>query len=90
MLQKEPLSDSIIFKDALIVTMNEQREVLQGDLLVEGNRIKAVGQVDTKARRVIDARGKVLIPGLIQAHIHLCQTIFRGQADDLELLDWVK
>ena len=89
MLQKEPLSDSIIFKDALIVTMNEQREVLQGDLLVEGNRIKAVGQVDTKARRVIDARGKVLIPGLIQAHIHLCQTIFRGQADDLELLDWL-
>ena len=87
MLQKEP--PSILFKDALIVTMNQHMEVLQGDLLVEGNRIKAIGQVDAKAQRVIDAREKVLIPGLIQAHVHLCQTIFRGQADDLELLDWL-
>ncbi len=89
MLTKEPPSDSIIFKNALIVTMNQHKEVLQGDLLVEGNRIKAIGNLDAKAQRVIDARGKVLIPGLIQAHVHLCQTIFRGQADDLELLDWL-
>jgi 5-methylthioadenosine/S-adenosylhomocysteine deaminase len=39
---------------------------------------------------VIDAYGKVVLPGFVQAHVHLCQTLFRGQADDLELLDWLK
>ncbi|GIV45329.1 MAG: hypothetical protein KatS3mg036_0147 [Ignavibacterium sp.] len=31
-----------------------------------------------------------LIPGFVQTHIHLCQTLFRGLADDLELLDWLQ
>src|SRR5690606_19039124 len=35
-------------------------------------------------------KGKVLLPGFVQTHIHLCQTLFRGRADDLELLDWLK
>ena len=39
---------------------------------------------------IIDARDKVVMPGLVQSHVHLCQTLFRGQADDLELLDWLK
>lgn len=81
----------ILFKNAKIVTMNAQREVLQGDLLVEESRIRAVGGViEHPADKVIDLHGNVIIPGLIQTHIHLCQTLFRGQADDLELLDWLK
>ncbi|NLK52289.1 MAG: 5'-deoxyadenosine deaminase [Syntrophomonadaceae bacterium] len=40
--------------------------------------------------QVIDATGKAVLPGLIQTHVHLCQTLFRGQADDLELLDWLR
>ena len=39
---------------------------------------------------IIDARDKVVMPGFVQSHVHLCQTLFRGQADDLELLDWLK
>ncbi|MBO0799631.1 MAG: 5'-deoxyadenosine deaminase, partial [Blastocatellia bacterium] len=39
---------------------------------------------------VIDARGRILLPGFVQTHIHLCQTIFRGAADDLPLIDWLK
>jgi len=39
---------------------------------------------------VIDGRGCALLPGFIQTHIHLCQTLFRGAADDLELIDWLK
>ena len=38
---------------------------------------------------VIDCRGLVVLPGLIQAHIHLCQTLFRGLADDLSLEAWL-
>ncbi|HXI33950.1 MAG TPA: 5'-deoxyadenosine deaminase, partial [Gemmatimonadales bacterium] len=39
--------------------------------------------------KTIDCAGLVIIPGLIQAHIHLCQTLFRGLADDLALEDWL-
>jgi cytosine/adenosine deaminase-related metal-dependent hydrolase len=56
-------------------------------------RIIKVGSVsDAEARdhERIDARGQVLIPGLIQTHIHLCQTLFRNHADDLALLDWLR
>src|SRR5262249_28684319 len=40
--------------------------------------------------RTIDARGGYVLPGLIQTHIHMCQTLFRGYADDLELMDWLR
>ncbi|HVJ49961.1 5'-deoxyadenosine deaminase [Desulfitobacterium sp.] len=81
----------ILLKNARIVTMNPTREILNGDLLVDGDRIAAIGQnLTEQADRVLDIHGDVLIPGLIQTHIHLCQTLFRGQADDLELLDWLQ
>jgi 5-methylthioadenosine/S-adenosylhomocysteine deaminase len=72
--------------------MNDAFEVLEGDVLVQGGRISAVGPLPagTKADRVIDAAGAYLLPGFIQTHIHLCQTLFRGYADDLALLDWLK
>lgn len=40
--------------------------------------------------RVIDARGCAVVPGMVQAHVHLCQVLFRGMADDLPLLDWLR
>jgi 5-methylthioadenosine/S-adenosylhomocysteine deaminase len=77
---------------ATIVTMNDAFEVIEGDVLVRDGRIAAIGKVSPAERvdRVIDARGAFLLPGLIQTHIHLCQTLFRGYADDLALLDWLK
>ena len=71
--------------------MNDALDVLSGDVLVQGGRIVAVGDVgDVTAERVINAAGDILLPGLIQTHVHLCQTLFRGYADDLALLDWLK
>lgn len=70
--------------------MNACREIIKGDLLIENDRIAALGQTPATAERVIDATGQVVIPGLIQPHIHLCQTLFRGRADDMELLDWLR
>jgi 5-methylthioadenosine/S-adenosylhomocysteine deaminase len=71
--------------------MNGSNEVLKGDVLITGNRITSIGdhlteQVDV----IIDAGGKVLLPGFVQTHIHLCQTLFRGRADDLALIDWLR
>lgn len=82
----------LLIKNGLVVTMNEAREVLKTDILIEGDRILALCDTLTDTRRVqsINADGMLVIPGLIQSHIHLCQALFRGLADDLQLLDWLK
>ena len=84
-------SASLIVRGATIVTMNDAFEVIEGDVLVRDGLIVSVGGLDpgVRADRVIEARGGFLLPGLIQTHVHLCQTIFRGYADDLALLDWL-
>jgi 5-methylthioadenosine/S-adenosylhomocysteine deaminase len=80
-----------IIRNAVIMTMNESNEVLKGDVLITGNRITAIGDgLTEKADVTIDAGGKVLLPGFVQTHIHLCQTLFRGRADDLALIDWLR
>jgi len=64
--------------------------VIEGDVVIRDGRIVSIGSsADIKADRVIDAHGAYLLPGFIQTHIHLCQTLFRGYADDLALLDWL-
>jgi 5-methylthioadenosine/S-adenosylhomocysteine deaminase len=84
----------VLIRGATVVTMDAERRVLAGaDVLVRDDRISAVGAVsaaEAAGHEVLDARGKVLIPGLIQTHIHLCQTLFRNHADDLALLDWLQ
>jgi 5-methylthioadenosine/S-adenosylhomocysteine deaminase len=72
--------------------MNDRLEIVEGDVAIRDGRIEAVGSVDPDARydRVIDAGGGYVLPGLIQTHIHLCQTLFRGSADDLPLLEWLR
>jgi 5-methylthioadenosine/S-adenosylhomocysteine deaminase len=88
----QPQGTSLKISGATIVTMNDAFEVIEGHVLVRDGRIVAVGAVAPSERvdRVIDAHGAFLVPGLIQTHIHLCQTLFRGYADDLALLDWLK
>ena len=46
------------------------------------------GEADPPA--VVDASDCAVLPGLVQSHVHLCQTLFRGAADDLPLLDWLR
>ncbi|GGN90765.1 5'-deoxyadenosine deaminase [Saccharibacillus kuerlensis] len=83
---------TLLIQGAQIVTMNDKQNVFTGDLLIKDDRIVGIGEdlSSEGADRVIDARGKVLLPGFIQTHVHLCQTLFRGRADDLELLDWLQ
>lgn len=83
---------STLICDGRLVTMNERREVKRCDLRIVGSRIVEIGKkLTVKAgEEMISAEGCFVIPGLIQAHTHLCQALFRGMADDLELLDWLK
>jgi cytosine/adenosine deaminase-related metal-dependent hydrolase len=76
-----------------IVTCDAGDRVVPGDLLVEGTSIVALGDVRSAVKapaRVIDARGCAVMPGFVQAHVHLCQALFRGMADDMPLLDWLR
>jgi len=70
--------------------MDERDSIVRGDLLIEGDRIASIGSNGQTGDTVVDASGCVVIPGFVQTHIHLCQTLFRGSADDLALIDWLK
>ncbi|HEX4924973.1 MAG TPA: amidohydrolase family protein, partial [Bdellovibrionales bacterium] len=82
-----------LIRNGIIVTMNKKRDVLTGDILIENNRISKVApKIDgvTGPVEITDATDQFVIPGLIQAHTHLVQTLLRGEADDLLLLAWLK
>src|SRR5687768_12390582 len=81
---------SILIKNGTLITMDSANTIVRGDLLVSDGRIADVGGSGQTAGTVIDAADCAVIPGFVQTHIHLCQTIFRGAADDLALIDWLK
>lgn len=83
---------SLLIKNATIITMNSDEEIIKGDIFVKNNTIQEIAPElnPEQVEKVIDAKNKIVIPGFIQTHIHLCQTLFRGKGDDLELLDWLK
>src|SRR4051812_7876857 len=71
--------------------MNDRFDIVEGDLSIREGRIAAIAShISEPHDRVINARGGYVLPGLIQTHIHLCQTLFRGYADDLSLMDWLR
>src|SRR5690348_15085050 len=81
---------SILIKNGTLVTMDQANTIVRTDLLIRDERIAEIGAVGVTADTVIDASDCAVIPGFVQTHIHLCQTIFRGAADDLALIDWLK
>jgi 5-methylthioadenosine/S-adenosylhomocysteine deaminase len=81
---------SILIKGGTLLTMDERDSILRGDLLISEGRITSIGSTGVTADITVDAAGCAVLPGFVQTHIHLCQTLFRGAADDLSLLDWLK
>ena len=59
---------------------------------MEDGLIAAVrpGSEAITADTVVDAAGCLVIPGLVQAHVHLCQTLLRGLADDMDVIEWLR
>ncbi len=81
----------ILLKNGLIVSQNKQREVFNADILIEDDIIRKIEKnIPEEKHEVFDFSGNVIIPGFVQSHVHLCQTLFRNLADDLELLDWLE
>jgi 5-methylthioadenosine/S-adenosylhomocysteine deaminase len=85
------LVDTLI-RGGTVVTCDGADRVIDGDVLVRGTTIVSVGRnvPRTGVTRIVDARGCAVVPGLVQAHVHLCQVLFRGMADDLPLLEWLR
>ena len=85
----------LVITNATVVTMNRSREVLRdAEIVIQGNRLAKVGPTSRGpkrgVRRVIDVKGRVVMPGLIHGHLHACQTLCRNHADGLELLEWLR
>lgn len=76
---------SILIKDTTIITQDAARSVRRGSILIEGERIRHVGEAPPRADQVIDGRDLVALPGLINAHNHIAMHTMRGVADDLNL-----
>ena len=76
---------SILVKGGLIVTQNWKREVVKGDVLIEGDKISAVGHVKARPEEVVDATGCIVMPGLINCHTHVAMALMRSVADDVKL-----
>jgi 5-methylthioadenosine/S-adenosylhomocysteine deaminase len=77
-----------------VATMdNELRVYTDGTVILEDNRITYVGPSSEapggQAERTIDAQGKIVLPGLINTHVHLSQQLGRGIGDDVSLLTWL-
>ncbi|MCC7371474.1 MAG: amidohydrolase family protein [Chloroflexi bacterium] len=74
--------------------MNPAREVVQADVLVGADGAIAAllppGSPTPVGAQIVDAAGCFVTPGLVQAHLHLCQTLFRGLAEERPLLAWLK
>jgi 5-methylthioadenosine/S-adenosylhomocysteine deaminase len=82
---------SLLVRSGIIITVNDRFDIINGDVSIADGRIAGIGSSLTGPHdRVIDAGGGYVLPGFIQTHIHLCQTLFRGYADDLHLMDWLR
>ncbi|MGF7036245.1 cytosine/adenosine deaminase-related metal-dependent hydrolase [Paenibacillus mucilaginosus] len=83
---------NMLIKQAQIITMNASEDIFTGDIRIVDDRIAAIAPhlAEEPGDYVIHGVGRTLIPGFVQTHIHLCQTLFRGKGDDLELMDWLR
>ena len=86
----------LVIANGIVVTMDAERRVLSpGSVAIRGNAIVGVGAADRiarefKGRDTIDARGRVVMPGLINTHTHAPMVLYRGLGDDLALMDWLQ
>ena len=85
----------LIIKNAIVLTMDEDFTQFEpGAIAINGNSIEAVGHEEDilekySADEVLDAGGKILMPGLVNAHTHVPMTLLRGLEDDLRLDVWL-
>jgi Cytosine deaminase and related metal-dependent hydrolases len=79
-----------VVRDAWIVTQNSRREIIRGDVVIDGEKIVSVGlKYNGTADVEIEASGDIAIPGLINTHTHVAMTVMRGAVDDVPFSDFL-
>ena len=83
----------ILIKNATLISMSQKREKIEEniDIKIEGNKIVEIGRKISSegVEKIIDAKGKVVMPGLINTHAHIPMSIFRETVDGYLLQDWL-
>ena len=89
-----PRQVDLLISGGGVVTLDAERRILDdGAVAIQGNQIVDIGSsaelaAEIQAGRTLDARGKVVFPGLVNTHTHLFQTLLKGPGDDRKLEDW--
>jgi len=87
---------NILIQNGTIITMHNQKIIRQGAIAIEDRNIIDVGKNRDLKRKYgtgyekIDAKDKVVIPGLVNTHQHAAMSLLRGYADDLPLQEWLE
>jgi len=83
----------LLIKNGTLLTMDTQNAIIKNGVLgIKGDIISTIGSgggMEFQAKRIIDAKGGLILPGLINGHTHAAMTLFRGLADDLPLMEWL-
>ena len=83
----------ILIKSGTVLTMNAENTMIEGGIVgVKEDTISYIGEnIEDSfvSKKVIDANGGIVLPGLINGHTHAAMSLFRGLADDLPLMDWL-
>lgn len=94
-MNRRSVDVDLLIVGGTIVTMNADREVISnGAIAITKGKIDMIGtrrivERNSRPKRVINATGKVIIPGLINTHTHVPMALFRGIADDMDLQEWL-
>jgi len=91
------MKKTILFENATIITVDPtHRIILDGAIAVSDSRITGVGkredilkQIQQEDKKRVDLKGMVVVPGLVNTHVHLSQALIRGCADDMALIEWL-
>ncbi|HVS65994.1 MAG TPA: amidohydrolase family protein [Thermoanaerobaculia bacterium] len=85
-----PIATPLLLEGATLLTLDPGARILRQDLLIRDGRIAAFDPPEPPAgTRRLDVDGCLVLPGLIQGHVHLGQTLFRGLAEERRLLRWL-
>jgi 5-methylthioadenosine/S-adenosylhomocysteine deaminase len=81
---------SYVLRGGTVLTMNDRLDVVEGPVVVRQGLVTHVGGAAPDDLPILDVTGCLVLPGFVQTHLHLFQTLFRGAADDLALLAWLR
>ena len=84
----------LLIRGGHLITLDHERRLVEADIAVVGDRIAAVGPADALVAAhgppedTLDATGRYVLPGFVNAHTHLFQSVFRGMGDGLSITEW--